>query len=449
MQNEADQLRNDAEVVFVTLQNEFSFGGYLPDIQGSFGGASLSAPPSAEGWMLEAFREAMCGVGHASPNPAVGCVLVREGLELARGHTQAFGDAHAERSVVEKLGMARIPEGVDVFVTLEPCCHWGKTPPCTELFHSGLGRVHIGTLDPHPLVSGKGLEQLRSLGLEVDVGILGAESRAFLLPFLIQASKRLRPFIGLKWAQSIDGRLADHGGVSQWLTGPETARYTHWLRQKYDVIAVGWNTLLADVPQLTVRELPVGGVPEDPVRLCLDPKGRFLELEPGERLELSRRMRSGGWSLICGVSDAASSYDVRWGRDSPEDFGDPEIFSCLVRVPLKEFQDGFFEWLGSSDAASLRTGRCLQSVLIEGGAGVLDLFLSSGKYDMLHVFTSSVLLGGQNTRHGIARSSGLGFPFCLGRDAPRHHLLQSWKSGNDVLAEWVPEEIAGLVQSCR
>ncbi|MCC9600120.1 bifunctional diaminohydroxyphosphoribosylaminopyrimidine deaminase/5-amino-6-(5-phosphoribosylamino)uracil reductase RibD [Stieleria sp. JC731] len=221
-----------------------------------------------ESWMRKALTLAVCGEGHVEPNPMVGCVLVKDGQLIGQGDHQKFGGPHAEVEALRSLASAADAESATAYVTLEPCCHFGKTPPCSEaLIRAKVARVVIAMQDPFPKVAGGGLQQLRDAGVEVTVGVLQAEAEALNAPYL----KRLReglPWVIAKWAMTIDGRVATTTGESQWISGPESRRHVHQLRGRVDAILVGMGTVLADDPMLNARATDESGKPIDPPRVA-------------------------------------------------------------------------------------------------------------------------------------------------------------------------------------
>ena len=219
-----------------------------------------------EKWMAQALSLAERGAGKTDPNPLVGAVIVRDGQLLGQGWHRAWGGLHAER---EALADCREdPRGATAYVTLEPCCHWGKTPPCTEaLIEAGISVV--GVRDPNPLVAGKGISQLRAAGIQVDEGVLEKECQALNRPFF-HFIRTGRPYLVLKYAMTLDGKIATRTGASRWITDPEARQRVHQDRNRYTAILVGVGTVLADDPQLTCR-LPGG---RDPVRVICDSRLR-------------------------------------------------------------------------------------------------------------------------------------------------------------------------------
>ena len=210
-----------------------------------------SDPETDLRWMRAAFALARRGLGNVWPNPAVGCVLVRDGRVVGRGWTQPGGRPHAETEALRRAGA--LARGATAYVSLEPCSHWGRTSPCADaLIAAGVRRVVAALEDPDPRVSGSGIARLREAGIAVETGLGAAEAAEINAGFLTR--QRLgRPLVTLKLATSLDGKIATATGESQWITGPSARAYAHKLRAEHDAIMVGTGTVLADDPQLTCR----------------------------------------------------------------------------------------------------------------------------------------------------------------------------------------------------
>lgn len=306
---------------------------------------------------LELARQAE---GRTAPNPMVGCVIVSDDGEiLAEGYHQAPGRDHAEVDALRKLADRRAP-GATMIVNLEPCDHHGRTPPCTEaVLRSGVRRVIVGMVDPNPIVAGMGLTRLRAAGVEVVLGVEEAACRALNAPYLLALSER-RPWVTVKAAVSLDGRVADAFGRSQWITDEAARREGHRLRDRHDAVMVGSGTLLADDPSLNTRI--EGG--RDAVPVLVDTQ---LRVTPQARV-----MSAGRRPVVICAQDAPA-------RDLPAD---------VVRVPRAE---------GGVD---LRAGlmalaaRGVHSVLVEGGAGLNRGLFSAGLVDRLCLFIAPKVLAG-------------------------------------------------------
>lgn len=222
--------------------------------------------------MRRAIRLARRGQGYVEPNPMVGAVLVREGVVLAEGWHGRYGGPHAEIACLADAARRGIdPRGATMVVTLEPCCHTGKTEPCTQaLIAAGLARVVAGVGDPSPHASGQGFEQLRRAGLDVVCGVEENACRELIAPFLKRLTTGL-PWVMAKWAQTLDGRIATATGDSKWISGEPSRRWVHRLRARVDAIMVGVGTVLADDPELTARGVRVKRLAR---RVVVDPRGR-------------------------------------------------------------------------------------------------------------------------------------------------------------------------------
>ena len=224
-------------------------------------------------YMRKALELAKSALGYTTPNPAVGCVIVKDGEIVGTGYHHKAGTPHAEVWALREAGEKA--KGATVYVTLEPCSHYGRTPPCARtLVEKGVGKVVMAMLDPNPRVSDKGAAILRKAGIAVEVGLLSKEA-AQLNEVFIKNMMVQKPFIAVKLAQSLDGRTASRTGHSKWITNEWARNYGHYLRSIYDGILVGINTVLADNPLLTCRiEREGQAAPHQPVRIVLDAKGR-------------------------------------------------------------------------------------------------------------------------------------------------------------------------------
>ncbi|SDD73465.1 diaminohydroxyphosphoribosylaminopyrimidine deaminase / 5-amino-6-(5-phosphoribosylamino)uracil reductase [Paracoccus isoporae] len=237
--------------------------------------------------MDHALRLARRGLGNVWPNPAVGCVLTRDGRIVGRGWTQPGGRPHAERVALDQAGAAA--RGATAYVTLEPCAHHGRTPPCADaLIAAGVARVVTALTDPDPRTAGQGHARLRAAGIAVTEGVRAAEARAMQRGFLLRVT-RARPMVTLKLATSLDGRIATQSGESQWITGAQARRHVHLLRMRHDAVMVGGGTARADLPSLNVRGF---GPVRQPLRIVLS--SRDLPVLPGEDADHGPLLRLSG-----------------------------------------------------------------------------------------------------------------------------------------------------------
>ena len=319
--------------------------------------------------MRRAVELAARGEGFVEPNPMVGCVIARGAEIIGEGWHRRFGEAHAE---VEALRMAGDrAAGATLYVTLEPCCHQGKTPPCTRaVIEGGLQRVVVACRDPFPQVQGGGIDELRDAGITVDVGLLEPEARRLNTPYL-KLLETGRPWIIVKWAMSLDGKIATHTGQSRWISGPESRRIVHALRGRVDAILVGRGTAERDDPLLTAR--PPG--PRTAVRVVLDTRATLS----GD----SQLARSAGETpVLVAVGTEASSADrLRLGNAGCE------VFVCDGETHAARL-----------DSLLLELGRRrLTNVLVEGGGRVFGNLLDALAIDEVHVFVAPKLIGGEES----------------------------------------------------
>ncbi|PTV94610.1 diaminohydroxyphosphoribosylaminopyrimidine deaminase [Rhodobacter aestuarii] len=353
-------------------------------------------------FMRLALSLAARGLGNVWPNPAVGCVIVNAGRIVGRGWTQPGGRPHAERRALDQTG-ARA-HGATAYVTLEPCAHYGKTPPCAEgLIEAGVTRVVSALEDPDPRVCGKGHAMLRAAGVEVITGVMGAEARALQAGFLSRVEQG-RPWLALKLGASFDGRIALSNGESQWITGPQARARVQALRARYDAVLVGGGTARADDPLLTVRAFtPLRA----PVRVVAS---RTLDL-PRDRL--------------AGSLDQAPLWLVH-GPQAPEE---ARAFWSGLGAELIEVGESA---AGLDPVAVMHAlaERGLTRVFCEGGGQLAASLMAAGLVDELIGFTAGVVLGG-DARPGIG---ALGLERLA--DAPRYRLTEVQPIGPDVLARW-------------
>jgi len=326
-------------------------------------------------WMQRAIALAWRARGRVAPNPAVGAVVVREGIIVGEGCTKPPGGPHAEIVALNQAGERA--RGATLYVTLEPCAHYGRTPPCVDaILRAGIRRVVIAIRDPYPEVDGRGIAALRAAGLEVDVGLEAKAAAAVVAGYL----KRLRtglPEVTLKYAMTLDGRLATRTGHSRWITGPEARRYAHQLRDRHDAILVGVGTVLQDDPELTTRLDPSecgDGGPPHPLRVVLDSQART---PPTARL-LSPAVP--GQTLIV-TTEGAPPERVAALRAAGA-----EIITVPARCGKVDIRSALFE-LGA---------RGINSVLVEGGGRVLGSLFDAGLVDRVGAFVAPVLVGGSD-----------------------------------------------------
>jgi diaminohydroxyphosphoribosylaminopyrimidine deaminase/5-amino-6-(5-phosphoribosylamino)uracil reductase len=338
-------------------------------------------PPSADdiAHMHSALSLARRGLGRVWPNPAVGCVIVRDGAVVGRGWTQPGGRPHAETEALKGAGPAA--RGATAYVSLEPCSHHGRTPPCAEaLIKASVARVVGALADPDPRVAGQGFAKLTAAGIAVTQGVLEAEAAALNAGFFLRVAQG-RPLVTLKVASSLDGRIASHSGASRWITGAAARARGHLMRAQHDAVLVGSQTALADDPELTCR-LP-GMAARSPVRVVAD--GR-LRLPLTSRLVRSAR-QAPTWVLTLATTDASRRQAFRdCGVELIEVPADPEGNLDLVA------------------ALGLLGGRGLTRLLVEGGGRLAAALLRAGLVDQAAWFRAPSLIGGD----GVAAAAPFG-----------------------------------------
>lgn len=354
--------------------------------------------------MAHALRLAARGLGHVWPNPAVGCVIEREGRILGRGWTQPGGRPHAETVALAQAGAAA--RGATAHVTLEPCAHHGQTPPCADaLVAAGVARVVVALSDPDPRVNGQGIARLRAAGIEVVEGVCAAEAERLQEGFLRRVREG-RPMVTLKLATSLDGRIATATGESRWITGAEARRQVHALRARHDAVMVGGGTARADDPALTVRGL---GVAHQPVRVVLS---RRLALP--EDGVLARTAGEVPLWLLHGP-DAPAEARGRWEAHGAR----------LIEVPLGPGGE-----LDVTAALAALGVAGLTRVFCEGGSALGASLMGAGLVDRLIVFSAGMALGAE----GLPAVGALGLARLA--EAPRFALEETRALGGDVMSVW-------------
>ncbi|HCM75279.1 MAG TPA: bifunctional diaminohydroxyphosphoribosylaminopyrimidine deaminase/5-amino-6-(5-phosphoribosylamino)uracil reductase RibD [Cytophagales bacterium] len=306
---------------------------------------------SDELFMLRTIELARNGAGKVSQNPLVGCVITHENIIVGEGWHQQYGEAHAEVNAINAVIDHSILKDCTVYVSLEPCSHTGKTPPCADLLvRHQVKRVVVAIQDPNPLVSGSGIAKLKSAGIEVVVGVLEKEGRVLNKRFLTFIEKK-RPYIILKWAQTSDGFIARENFDSKWISNESSRQLVHRWRAEEDAILVGYNTALHDNPHLTVRDWSG----KNPLRIVID---KELKLDPANN-----------------IFDAAA----------------PTICYNM----MKQDKQSNLEWVKLNDSKIIEQiiahlyKRKIQSLIVEGGAQTINSFLSAGLWDEARVFISS------------------------------------------------------------
>ncbi len=356
-------------------------------------------------YMRRALDLAQQAVGHTSPNPAVGAVIVKDGAIVAEGHTQPPGKPHAEAEALRIAGERA--RGATIYVTLEPCNHFGKTPPCTlGIIESGIAEVHYAIPDPNPRAAG-GHQRLLDAGVRVFTGRFEAEARELNRAFFYHTKTGL-PYVIAKFACSLDGKIATHTGESQWITGPAARQMGHELRHQSDAILVGAATATADNPSLTTRLAESDTrTPSHPIRIVLDSKGRLnsdLNLLNGSLP---------GRTMVAVTDQISAENRARLEQTSVELIETPR--SANGRIAIAEL----LKVLGEKN---------IQSVMVEGGSKVLGSFFSQRAINEVWAFIAPKIIGGQAAPGPIG---GQGF----GRlqDALTLNEMRFEQMGDDIL----------------
>jgi len=324
--------------------------------------------------MQRALQLAADGQGHVEPNPMVGCVIAEGAEIIGEGLHRRFGGDHAE---VEALRLAGDrAAGATMYVTLEPCCHHGKTPPCTKaILDARLRRVVVAMADPFPQVAGGGVGELETAGVEVEVGLLEGEARRLNAPYLKLLADG-RPWMIAKWAMTLDGKIATRTGSSRWISGEASRRIVHNLRGRVDAILIGRETARHDDPLLTAR--PPG--PRTALRVVADTHASLRS-----QSQLART--AADVPVLVGVGSTVTET----GRRRLTDAG-CEVFVCEGKTPAERL-DSLVAELGR---------RRLTNVLVEGGGRLLGSLLDAGQIDEAHVFIAPKLVGGADARGPVA-----------------------------------------------
>ncbi len=355
-----------------------------------------------EEYMRRAIGLAKQGKGWTAPNPMVGAVIVKDSRVIGEGYHHRCGEKHAEREAIASL--TESARGADLYVTLEPCCHYGKTPPCTEaILEQGISRVFIGSRDPNPLVAGKGAKILREHGVEVVEDVLREECDVLNPEFFHFISTGL-PYVVMKYAMTLDGKIASRTGASKWITGEAARAHVHSLRGRYASILAGIGTVLADDPMLNCR-LPGA---HQPLRVIVDSSGR-IPLE-------SRIMQTAGeYKTLIAVARIEPAQKARLEAKGAE----------VISLPGED---------GKVDLKALLKvlgERKISSVFVEGGGEIHEAMRSAGCVQHVMAYVAPLLLGGRDAKSPVeglgAESPDLGTRLC-------HQKIT--QLGEDILFEY-------------
>lgn len=351
-------------------------------------------------FMKRALELAKRRKGLTHPNPTVGCVIVKDGKVVGEGYHERAGMPHAEVVALQKA--KEKAKGATLYVTLEPCTHFGRTPPCTDaIIRAGLKRVVIATLDPNPLVSGKGVERLKRAGIEVSVGVLEEEAKRLNEDFFTFITQK-RPYITLKWAQSVDGSMATKTGESKWISSQESRDFAHRLRAEATAVLVGINTALRDDPELTVRAFPWE---RQPIRVVLDPQLRIRE---------DLKLIKDGKAPTVIITASKDKEKIKRLEDKGV---------RIIRVPSKDGRLYLKEVI--KELYSME----VMHLLVEGGALTHTTFIKECLFDRLWVFVAPILIG-EGKRIGDLDVRSL-------QEVKRLRLREVKRLGEDVALEYV------------
>ena len=358
-------------------------------------------------YMRRALELAGRGVGWTSPNPMVGAVVVKDGRVIGEGFHERCGEAHAERNALAHC--TESPAGATMYVTLEPCCHQGRQPPCTDaILEAGIARVVVGSDDPNPLVAGKGIDILRRAGVEVETGVLKAECDALNYVFFHYITTGL-PYVVMKYAMTLDGKIATCSGKSKWITGEAAREKVHRDRSRYRAIMAGVGTVLADDPMLNCRI--EGG--RDPVRVICD---SHLRTPLTSRIVATAREIPTILATVSADKEAAAPYEAAGCRvwTLPERGGRPDLTELMRR-------------LGAEG---------IDSVLLEGGGTLNWTALESGIVNRVQAYIAPKLYGGAGAKSPVG---GRGVEDPAG--AVRLRDISIRRLGGDILLEGEVESL--------
>ncbi|MGH1465129.1 MAG: bifunctional diaminohydroxyphosphoribosylaminopyrimidine deaminase/5-amino-6-(5-phosphoribosylamino)uracil reductase RibD [Cognatishimia sp.] len=343
------------------------------------------------------------GQGRCWPNPAVGCVIVQAGRIVGRGWTQPGGRPHAETEALAQAGA--LAKGATAYVTLEPCAHHGQTPPCAQaLIDAGVARVVAAVEDSDGRVAGQGFQMLRDAGVVVDTGVL-AEEAAYDLEGFFLKTEQGRPFVTLKLATTLDGRIATSSGESQWITGPQSRRMVHAMRARHDAVMVGAGTARTDDPTLTVRDM---GVSHQPVRVVVS-----------RRLDVP---------LMSKLARTANDVPVWLAHGHEADTELQRTWRGLGARLLPCDKEGMH--LSPASVLQALGAQGLTRVFCEGGGALAASLLRADLVDELAVFTAGAAIGAE----GFPAIGGMGLARLA--QAPRFALKQQSRVGQDMLSLW-------------
>jgi diaminohydroxyphosphoribosylaminopyrimidine deaminase/5-amino-6-(5-phosphoribosylamino)uracil reductase len=354
-------------------------------------------------YMKQALSLAKLALGQVSPNPAVGAVVIKDGEVVGQGYTQPPGSSHAEVMALNQAGEKA--RGGIMYVTLEPCCHQGRTPPCTKaIISTGISEVHLAMLDPNPLVSGRGEEELEREGIKTYVGEHAEEAREINEAYIKYITTAM-PFVTAKFAVSLDGKIATKSGDSEWISGSESRKYVHYLRYTTDAIMAGANTVISDNPRLTCRYAGTGGeAKKQPLRVIVDGRGRT--------------------SSIAQVFNESGKALLALDR-----LVEPEKKKAFTQVGVELLELPSEEGLLDLEILLRTLGeRGITSVLVEGGGILLGSLFDRDLVDKVIAFITPIIIGGKDAKTAVA---GKGIDKVI--DAMKLERVSVEKFGEDLM----------------
>jgi len=345
------------------------------------------------------------GEGSVSPNPLVGCVIIKDSRIIGAGYHQKFGENHAEINAIESS--AESLEGSTLFVNLEPCSHQGKTPPCIDrIISEKIKRVVIGTLDLNPLVSGNGVKALKKAGVDVKVGVLEKECIELNKFFFKFVANKL-PYVTLKAAQTLDGMVADKNNYSEWISSSESRKYVHWLRARYDAVLIGSETARTDNPKLTVRMIEG----RNPYRVVLDSN---LKLKSDLNLF---KINSDNKTIV---------ITSEWSKSKLKKINLIEKLGVKILFAKSDIQGRMQLKSVLKELSKLQ----IISIMVEGGSKIYSSFIKQNLFDDIYLFVSPKILGSGLKTFSEFKSKNLG-------DAAKLNVRRTQKIGDDLLIELV------------
>ncbi len=366
-----------------------------------------------EYYMKLAIELAKKGAGFANPNPMVGAVIVKDDKIIGTGYHESYGQLHGERNAIKNA--VESVAGATLYVNLEPCCHYGKTPPCTEaIIENKIGRVVAGMTDPNSKVSSKGIAALRQAGIEVKTGVLEKECRKLNAVFVKYITEGM-PYVAVKYAMTMDGKIATRTGASKWISGEKAREKTHFLRHKYSAIMVGIGTVLSDNPELTCRLTKYDGTEKfkNPVRIVCDSNLRIP-------LESNLVRTAKEIPVIVATGKGSKAQENKEKIKSLKEYGCKilEIQALDGKLDMRELM---------RKLAAMQ----IDSVLVEGGGTLHENIISQGLADYIYTFISPLVIGGENAKTPVEGEGAESLD-----SAARFKLVHLDTVGEDVLAEY-------------